>query len=129
MKISKIPNNNPLLIVDELKNILVDQLQSEIEMEKVRTIYTLKHENLKLVVKTLKAEREVFCAFMKNDHKRRSNIYSKLLSTVDKALELNDIELLKWSLNQIVNVISDDPFVEYNDFRRKLYDNNQCIEI
>lgn len=127
MKLNKIIPT-PVDAVMLIRDVLISLVNEETKMEKIRTYHEVKHAKVEILLETLRSERNIFDKFIGDSFNKKKYIYSGLLPIVDDALSKNDIELLKWALNKIVFVATDDPLYNYTEFKSKINEsNNQFI--
>lgn len=81
-----------------------------------------------VAIRRIQAEENIILSYMTHTFQERKDIFCKLFSTLDHAVENNDVTLVDQTLSGILHTLQTSPFKDFESFKRQL-SNHETIEI
>jgi hypothetical protein len=86
----------------------------------------------KTAIEEIKARRDILMDYLDRSFDERKNNFAQLFDTLDKAIELNNTEVIAYTLNTIIELGKSNPFKDLgsvSEIRRALEDPNKQFEL
>jgi hypothetical protein len=97
------------------------------EQEKTRRVQILAERDQ--AVARLSAQKEIILKYLDETFEERRSVINSAFRQLEGALKADDLTKVDAALTLILGVVKSSPFKNFNDFRRKMADDNFTIEI
>ncbi len=119
---------NPEMIINAVNNIFsaafeYGKIKEEEETKRVEIISSSNE-----AIERIRASKEIFLEFLKQEYNERYFVYSELFKRLDQAIEKQDVEVVSLVMSGILEQIKKNPFANFKEFKEALENKNRKLE-
>ena len=111
---------NPLEALNNIANHVGEWQKIKEEEKTKRHAISARRD---MVIEDIRANRDAFIETLKENYKERANVYNRAFDTLDKAIELGNIEAAQLAMTGILEQIKTNPLPSFGEFKQSFLTN------